>query len=102
MKATIKMKERTIWIMPQLLAIGIGLLVSNAAAQSAGGEAPRFQSVERRDYENEAAKKANSAEKRATGLRLDRMERNPAQRFLGSGRAAMRLHTKEELCLDRT
>src|SRR5262252_5316853 len=35
MKATIKMKERTIWIMPQLLAIGIGLLVSNAAAQSA-------------------------------------------------------------------
>ena len=34
MKATIKMKERTIWIMPQLLAIGIGLLVSNAAAQS--------------------------------------------------------------------
>lgn len=34
MKATMKMKERTIWIMAPVLAISIGFLVPNATAKS--------------------------------------------------------------------
>src|SRR5262252_8509324 len=78
MKATIKMKERTIWIMPQLLAIGIGLLVSNAAAQSA--PYPKMASVDQylmeRNAEIQLARSAapDSISHDATILVLGRQE----------------------------